>query len=776
MPLNRLPDYLNSNISLTGVSADYLDGIDSVSFASALRANRSITGGGTITFDSSANLLWSQRFIVISNGRGPLFSTTGYFDIDMPAAGTVIPGVGGASNKTVSASGISLNVWEALYYILPIGGTNAGIAGNFRVALYTSDLDIPYNWVLIAVRNGDTPSKLYLNNGIILSTSQVYNGNSTSAYPYVHSLAVSPSAGTDTSFIEVGLGRSGNGNSYIDLIGDTTYTDFGLRIIRNNTGPNTNSQISHRGTGALYITAAEAGQLIFQTTNTDRLILESGGDAVLTRSESDTRFMIRNTASTAAPRFPNLSIFNYAGGITGHPTIELINANGSLSSPSAVTSGQILGGYNFWGYNGSANASGARIEAVAEANFVSGSVASTYLKISTTNGTTQAERVRINSSGNVGIGTASPKLKLQASAATASASMPTLGTASGTLYVTNNDVNYGLLVGSATTGNIWFQAQRTDGTATAYNLLLNPSGGNVAIGTTTVSGKLSVDGDAGGVSAYLTDGTNSSLVVANLSGGVTLGTDAGGQIHLATNGYASGNRRLSIDASGLTNFYPGSALSGTTRQFTIHTPSTAQGNAAGITLYSTFTGTGDSGARRTADIIAGYSGGAWGREYLAFGVGIGAQNDTATLTTERLRITGMSTINFLSAVIESVTVSATAATGTINFNTITNDNVLFYTTNASANWTFNVRGDASTTLNSIMNNGDSLTVVFMNTNGTTAYYPTAFQIDGTAVTPKWFGGTAPSAGNASSVDVYTYNIIKTASATYTVLASQSRFA
>jgi len=64
----------------------------------------------------------------------------------------------------------------------------------------------------------------------------------------------------------------------------------------------------------------------------------------------------------------------------------------------------------------------------------------------------------------------------------------------------------------------------------------------------------------------------------------------------------------------------------------------------------------------------------------------------------------------------------------------------------------------------------------MNTNGTTAYYPTAFQVDGTAVTPKWANGTAPAAGNASSIDVYTYNIIKTAANTYTVLASQSRFA
>ena len=70
MPLNRLPDYISSNISLTGVSADYLDGIDLSTISSSLRANTAITGGGTITFDASGNLFWSTRFIVISNGRG----------------------------------------------------------------------------------------------------------------------------------------------------------------------------------------------------------------------------------------------------------------------------------------------------------------------------------------------------------------------------------------------------------------------------------------------------------------------------------------------------------------------------------------------------------------------------------------------------------------------------------------------------------------------------------------------------------------------------------
>lgn len=118
---------------------------------------------------------------------------------------------------------------------------------------------------------------------------------------------------------------------------------------------------------------------------------------------------------------------------------------------------------------------------------------------------------------------------------------------------------------------------------------------------------------------------------------------------------------------------------------------------------------------------------------------------------------------------EITTVSATAATGTINFDLIT-QGILYYTSNASANFTLNFRGDGSTTLNSLMAIGDAISCVFLNTNGGTAYYASAFQIDGSSVTPKWSGGTAPSAGNASSIDSYSFTIVKTASAVFTVLA------
>lgn len=124
---------------------------------------------------------------------------------------------------------------------------------------------------------------------------------------------------------------------------------------------------------------------------------------------------------------------------------------------------------------------------------------------------------------------------------------------------------------------------------------------------------------------------------------------------------------------------------------------------------------------------------------------------------------------------EVTTVSATAATGTINYDVIT-QSVLYYTTNASGNFTVNFRGNSGTSLNTFMSTGQSVSVAFLVTNGGTAYYNSAVTVDGSSVTPKWQGGTAPAAGNASAVDIYTYTIVKTGSATYSVFASQTKFA
>ena len=124
---------------------------------------------------------------------------------------------------------------------------------------------------------------------------------------------------------------------------------------------------------------------------------------------------------------------------------------------------------------------------------------------------------------------------------------------------------------------------------------------------------------------------------------------------------------------------------------------------------------------------------------------------------------------------EKATISATAATGTINYD-VSTQAVLYYTSAATGNFTVNVRGNGSTTLNNIMDTGESVTVAFLVTCTGSAYYNNAFTIDGVSKTPEWQGGAAPSAGNANSIDVYTYTIFKTGDAAFTTLAAQTQFA
>jgi hypothetical protein len=149
---------------------------------------------------------------------------------------------------------------------------------------------------------------------------------------------------------------------------------------------------------------------------------------------------------------------------------------------------------------------------------------------------------------------------------------------------------------------------------------------------------------------------------------------------------------------------------------------------------------------------------------------------TATTFTATQTFNGSSSVlaSVLVNAAETMTISATAATGTINYD-VTTQSVLYYTSNASANWTVNFRASSGTSLNTAMSTGQSVTVAFLVTQGSTAYYNNVVQVDGTSVTPKYQGGTAWSAGNASSVDIYTYTIVKTGSAAFTVFASQTQF-
>lgn len=149
-------------------------------------------------------------------------------------------------------------------------------------------------------------------------------------------------------------------------------------------------------------------------------------------------------------------------------------------------------------------------------------------------------------------------------------------------------------------------------------------------------------------------------------------------------------------------------------------------------------------------------------------------SDSQTLTSKTLTSPVLNDAIFKSPA-ERMNIVASAATGTINFD-VTTSTIWYYTSNATANHTLNFRYSSGATLNSVLTTGDAITVVWLNTNGATPYYPNVIQVDGSTITPKFQNATAFSAGNASSIDAYSFTIIKTASATFTVMASQTKFA
>ena len=140
--------------ALTWLADGGAEGGQPVSLWEQIKAGFNLSGGGTISLSAGGVFKWTARFIAISNGRGAHFSTAGFFDIIKPDGGILV-GVGGASDRTWVVAGIVLNAWEALYYILPIGSDNTSLLANFRVADYRNALEVPADWILLAVRNGD---------------------------------------------------------------------------------------------------------------------------------------------------------------------------------------------------------------------------------------------------------------------------------------------------------------------------------------------------------------------------------------------------------------------------------------------------------------------------------------------------------------------------------------------------------------------------------------------------------------------------------------------
>jgi hypothetical protein len=135
---------------------------------------------------------------------------------------------------------------------------------------------------------------------------------------------------------------------------------------------------------------------------------------------------------------------------------------------------------------------------------------------------------------------------------------------------------------------------------------------------------------------------------------------------------------------------------------------------------------------------------------------------------------GKITSTGLAYLLEKVTVSASAPSGNVNVDMAT-QSVLYWTGNATANVTANIRGTATQPLNSLLATGQSVTAVLFLPNGPSNFLVSNVRIDNTIVAVAYQGNAAPVLGNSNSIDIYSFTILKTASATYKVFASQTQF-
>jgi len=165
------------------------------------------------------------------------------------------------------------------------------------------------------------------------------------------------------------------------------------------------------------------------------------------------------------------------------------------------------------------------------------------------------------------------------------------------------------------------------------------------------------------------------------------------------------------------------------------------------------------------------------------GIGtIGTSGATVGLLNGANTLSNTQTFNGSSSAIATIIANA-AEPATINASAISSplayyfnsQSVYWSTANQTANWTVNFAFSSGTSLNTAMSTGQTMTAVLCALQGGTAYYNNLVQIDGSTVTPYWQGGTAPTAGNATGYDCYSYSITKLGSASYIVLATQSQF-
>ena len=377
----------------------------------------------------------------------------------------------------------------------------------------------------------------------------------------------------NTNYIQIGNGRTTNGYAFIDLIGDATYTDYGFRIIRNNTGPNTSTELIHRGTGIFNFNATQAADITFKTNNAERIRINSSGNVgigttnpitSLTLGTGSSGISFQSSSTTlnsgkiavikqveVGNGNGNLAFETYQGGSGGGERMRILNDGnvgiGTTSPDTKLEVSSLSGGVLRLTSTDTSVATGESIgrvefksnDASTGGNNVMGFVdclatnaGSTYaLTFGTGSAAAATEKMRINQSGNVGIGTTSPSELLHLS----STGPARLLIEADTDNITETDNAQIILKqdGGAVVGNLGYKTNTnsleiTNNYAAADGILtLGTSGiermridylGNVGIGTTSPRSKLQVEGVTGSVPAL------GAAASAAQIGGSTYGT------------------------------------------------------------------------------------------------------------------------------------------------------------------------------------------------------------------------------------------------------------
>ncbi len=642
----------------------------------------------------------------------------------------------------------TLQMSSAWYCSAQPGGTLGVTAinwSNFSVAaVYTAGTGLTLNAYQFSITNTGVSAATYGSASIVPVIAVNAQGQITSATNTTIAITNAQVSGLGTMSTQNASAVAITGGT-IDstTVGATTATTVRGTIITATTQftgagtglTGTATSLSIGGTAALAtsIAGGVAGSLPYQSAaNTTTLLAIGTTGQVLTVASGVPSWATPTTGTVTS--------------VSGTGTVNGITLTGTVTSSGSITLGGTLG-------------------SIANSQLTNSSI--TFGATAAALGTTVSGFNAVT----IGATTASTGAFTYLSTSSATSTTPTLG---------YNATNTALAIG-ATTASTYLQVVMQNKSATA--------------GAST---NFAVSNDSGTDSTYYGEfGMNSSVFSASTpadffsinngiyfsghDGDVSIGSGNGYKTYLAWG--STGQSAHVINATGAiglnTNLGTTPALSGTTNFGTSGQVLTSAGSAATptwTTISSGLTITDDTttNAARYLTITSATSGTITAANTSSTKLAYNPSTGLLSLIAGTFAGTTSATALKVPNITELAYVNASAPTATTNLYIATGA-VQYLTSNATVNWTLNFAFSSGTSLNTAMATNDSISCTLIVTNSTTAYYPTAYTIDGTSVTPKWQGGTAPTAGDASALDVYTFVIIKTASATYTVLASQTKF-